>query len=226
MYRAVQQTLDDHEDTWTSLPAFGKKVEAFNTAVEGIDELAQTQASKSGSASDKASALTALGDAAFAIAGAVRTFAMDNDNHELAGRVDFSRTDVSRGRDNAIVARCRDIHAAATENLASLADYGVTADKLTKLKKKIDAFNSLQPVPRKKISKRSAATKALPGYYSDADDALVEGLDKLVVQFKETAPEFVNEYESSRVIVDSGGRSAIEPKKNSPTPGTDLPKAA
>ena len=224
MYRAVQQTLDDHEETWTTLPAFARKVVQFNGAVDSIDELAQTQASLSGAANEKAGALEALADAAFTIAGAVRSYAVDSDDQTLAGRVDFSRTDITRGRDNAVVARCKDIHAAATENLAALADFGVTADKLAKLKKKIDAFNTLQPAPRKKISKRSAATKALPGYFSDADEALVEGLDKLIVQFKEAAPEFVNEYETSRVIVDTaGGRASTDPKT---APGKDLPKAA
>jgi hypothetical protein len=50
-----------------------------------------------------------------------------------------------------VVAQCRNIHTAATENLTALAKHGVTAAKLTAFKKKIDAFDKLKFAPRDSV---------------------------------------------------------------------------
>jgi hypothetical protein len=65
--------------------------------------------------------------------------------------------------------RCRDIHAAATENVASLADAGITPAKLTALKKQIDGFEALHTKPRQNQAKRSAATRRMPFLFEKAD---------------------------------------------------------
>jgi hypothetical protein len=118
--------------------------------------------------------------------------------------VDFSRTGIIKGRDPSVVARCRDIHAAATENLAKLADAGVTAAKLTALKKLIDAFENLQTKPRQNLAKRSAATRLMPTLIRKADRIVGRRMNKLVVQFKTSAPDFYNAYQTAVSIVDSG----------------------
>jgi hypothetical protein len=77
-----------------------------------------------------------------------------------------------------VLARCRDIRAAATANLASLADYGITQAKLTALKKKIDAFEALLAKPRQQIATSSAATQTLPQQFGAADAILNKRPDK------------------------------------------------
>jgi hypothetical protein len=75
--------------------------------------------------------------------------------------VDFSRSDVGKGRDTEVVARCQDILAAATENVGSLGDYGVNAAKLTALKKKLENFQAVLAKPRQGRATTSSATKEL-----------------------------------------------------------------
>ena len=193
---------------WKPLPAFARAVGDFTGVIPEITDTVQVQASRIGTAGEKAAALEALGNAVHEVGGAVFSFAEDNEDHELKGRVDFSRTDITDGRESEIVARCRDILSAASANIDSLADYGVNQAKLGGLKKKIDAFEQLHTKPRQNIATSSAATKRMPKLFGKADGIIKRRLDKLVVQFKESAPDFYNEYQAARSIVDNpGGRN-------------------
>lgn len=94
--------------------------------------------------------------------------------------------------------------AAATENLASPADYGITQAKLTALRKKMESFQSAQA----KRATSSSATKELAKLFTEVDVLLNDRLDGLAVQFKDTQADFYNAYTTARsVVTASGGRS-------------------
>ena len=192
----------------------------------GSQDLGQTQASRTGAANEKSYALEALGHAAFEVGAAVHAYAVTTEDFALEGRVDFSRSSIRLGRESSVVARCRDIHAAATAQVADLADYGITAAKLTALKKKIDAFETSLSKPRQQVATSSAATVELAEKFSEADTVLNKCLDKLVYQFKDSAPDFFNEYQSARSIVNiRGGRKTNDTPTPTPTP-TPVPQPA
>lgn len=218
-YNTVDAVLDAHEATWTPLAAFAAGVSRFKGIIVEIQDSAQTQASRTGAANEKSYALEALGNAAFETAAAVHAFAVAQRDYELEGRVDFSRSSVSLGRETAVVSRCRDIHAAATAHVADLADYGITAAKLTALKKKIDAFETSISKPRQQVAESSAATVSLAEQFNEADEVLKKCLDKLVYQFKVSAPDFFNEYQTARSIVNiRGGRKTNDTPTPAPQP--------
>jgi hypothetical protein len=66
------------------------------------------------------------------------------------------------------------------------------------------------------VNKGRAATQTLEILFRDAGTVLSKRLDKLVTQFAESAPEFVKEYESARVVVDV--RGPAKAKKTTPAP--------
>lgn len=207
-YLAVKAVLDGTE-VWESLPAFAAGVEELAEHIATLQSLAQTQASQSGAAAEKAQTFQVLVDAAFETAAATRACAVASSNRELAKRVDYSRSDVGKGRDTEVVARCQDILSAATENVASLADYGITQANLPELKKKIENFQSVQAKPRQSRATSSSATKEIAKLFTQVDELLNERLDGLAVQFKDTQAAFYNAYTTARFIVTaSGGRSA------------------
>jgi hypothetical protein len=211
MYLAVQSVLDSHKDTWQSLAGFAAGAGELNERIASIQSLAQTQTSKTGAAADKAQAYNALVDASFEVAAATRAWAVANSDNELAARVGYSRSELVRGRDIEIVARCQGVFTAANDNVESLGDYGVTRAKLTAFKKKIDGFQAAQVKPRHGRATSRAATKALPDLFEQVDELLNDRLDGLVVQFKDSEPAFYNEYDAARRIGSStGGRSTSE----------------
>jgi hypothetical protein len=217
-YQAVELVLETNQTTWAGLPAFVTAAGEFSGVIAEILALAQTQASREGAANEKAYALEALGDAAFEVGAALHAYAVTLQDFALEGRVDFSRSTIVYGREAAVLARVRDIHAAATEQLAKLADYGITQAKLTALKKKIDAFEASLARPRQQIAAGSAATQSLQGKFNEADEILNKRLDKLVYQFKGSAPDFFNAYRTARSIVDIRGTRKSDKADATPTP--------
>lgn len=214
MIRAVTGSLNtesedkNHRAIWSPVKGFADAVSDLEEVVARIDVLLKVQEGKDGAAAEKAQALQLLGDAAYEIAAATRSCAVTSGNTFLAGQVDFTRSQVTDGRDATVAARCEGILDTANGVSDSLKDYGITTAKLTKLRQRIDAFNAVQTKPRQVTSSSSAATRELPGLFQQAIAVLEDRLDGLVVQFKESQPSFYNEYQSARVIVNSAsGRS-------------------
>jgi len=105
--------------------------------------------------------------------------------------------------------------AAARALLTELADRGITAAKLAAFKKKIDAFDGIKTSPRAAIVQRKAANLLLPKLVCTAVNILNDQLDGLLVQFKDTNPNFYEEYFAARAIVDTRSTPAHLDKKNS-----------
>ena len=111
------------------------------------------------------------------------------------------------------MARCASILTLATANLDNLGDYSITQAKFTALGKKTTAYEKTCPKPRQNVATKSAATKALPGLFEKARKILNTRIDKLMVPFKTSAPDFFNEYRTARKIVD---QRATQAQKNQP----------
>ena len=179
-------------------------------------------------AQEKAAALLALANAGFEIISAVQSCAAATGNAELAGRADFKQGKLKRGADRKILNRSEQIHEIATGVLPSLADHGVTQAKLNAFSKKIEAFRKAHRAPRQRVNSSSSATKQLAGLFTGLNVLLRKRADRLLVQFKESAPEFYNEYQSARTVVrPATGASAAEKSAIATLPtATTVPKAA
>jgi hypothetical protein len=218
-YQAVELVLEANQSVWENLPAFVTAAGEFTALLPEIQALAQAQASREGASNEKAYAHAAVSEAAFEVGAAVHAYAVTTQDYALEGRVDFSRSTIGYGREASVLARVRDIHAAATAELANLADYGVTQAKLTALKKKMDAFEAVLAKPRQQIATGSAATQSLQGKFNEADAILNKRLDKLVFQFKTGAPDFFTAYQTARNIVSlRGSRKTNETPAPAPQP--------
>lgn len=229
MGTSVQQVLVKFETVYdgtgagAALPALGKAATDLDELLDEIATQSKKQQARSGVSFEKAAALQALGDAAFEIASAVHACAVASGNKELAGKLDFGRAELTRGADKTIINRAEEIHEAATAVLASLEDYGVTQAKLNALSKKIEAFRKAHPAPRQRVNASSAATKQLSELFPQLAALLRNRVDRLIVQFKGSAPEFFNEYQSARVIVHPATGSSAKVKAiGIAQPGTTL----
>ncbi len=223
----MSAVLDAH-GCWSALPGFITGVTEFRTHVAAIVKQAQVQSSKTGATAEKALALHKLGDTAYEVAAAVYACAVATGNSELAGRIKHSWTEVTQGRDPVVVARCQNIHAAATEYLASLGNYGVTAAKLTALEEQLETFQTLQPKPRTNRTAMHSATQELRKAFDAADGVLDRQLDRLIVQFKIAEPDFCNQFAAARRLVNLPGvrTTAQNVVAVDTAPAEELPKAA
>lgn len=228
------ESLIKHEEVYdgttavTALPALVKARTELSGLLDEIETQSKKQQAHSGVTVEKVAALKALGDAAFEIASAVHACAVAGGNTELAAKLNYGRAELTRDADKTILNRAEEIHEAATTVLASLADYGVTQAKLNAFSKKIEAFRRAHPAPRQRVNSSSAATVQLSQLFPQLTELLRNRVDRLLVQFRESAPEFYNEYQSARTVVNPATGSAAASKAvvtKLPT-ATDAAKAA
>lgn len=200
-YLALQNLLVASKTLVAAVPALQEAIDELVDFILEINLNAKVQAAPSGAADAKRDALNTLGDAAYEVAGGVLAFADKSGDLTLAARVRFSRSAVSAGSGNAVVARVQDVIDATTENLDSLGDHGVTADKLKALKQALKAYDAVRALPRNAIGAGAAATKALERLFPQVDKLLENQIDRLVWQFRASTPEFYDKYQTARSIV-------------------------
>ena len=218
MFLAVKAVCDRNNTTWQTLQAFVDGYADFGGRVTNIQNLAQSQAVDStGLSADKEQLRRTMANATAEVALATNAYAKKVKNNDLIAKTNVSVSTFMDGRDTLAATNALNIHAAATENLANLAPYGVTAAKLTALKAKIDAYSASISKPRDAVASGSTATAQMAAEFDAADAALNDQLDALVPQFTTANAKFVEDYNNARIIVDSGGGKA-KAKTPPPTP--------
>lgn len=233
--QATIETLSTHKPKWEDITGIVDAVGSVESVVERIlqQSRAQSASARSGHGSAKAEAFQAMVNAAFTVCSGLKAFAAATGNTQLFAQVDFSRTDVARGREADVVNRCQTLWDLGTANAAPLADkYHVDAADLKALKTTIADFSDVQPKPRQSKAAVSAATSELAKAFEELDEVLYKQLDPLVEKFRESEPAFYNEYWTARSIVDntasreaSADTNVVDVSTTTPTP-SPVPKAA
>ena len=88
------------------------------------------------------------------------------------------------------------------------------------LKQKHKTYDTLRLMPRQAKAAAGAATRQLERLFPEADRLLSLRIDKLVWQFRASAPEFYEKYQVASAIVNAATTSAEA------NPATPLAKAA
>ena len=75
----------------------------------------------------------------------------------------------------------------------------------------ISNFHDAKTGPRTAVAKRASRTKALPGGVKSVKSILRNQLDKEMLLFKKSQPDFYAGYLSARVVVDRHGKGKATP---------------
>jgi len=203
MYRAAEKHVDDNASIIAANPAFQTAFNKFKpniTAVAGTAQ--QKSAALTGIAADKSNSKQTLCRLAADIAGVIYAYTAANANNTLKDEMNLSVSKLQRTRDEELAPRCQNIHDKGTANLAALADFGITAAILANLQTAINNYSAETPKPRTALSGRKTANANLAALFKETDAILKDQLDKLVELFRAANPDFVQTYESTRIIVD------------------------
>lgn len=220
MATSTQQVLDKHEAIYDgtsklfSVPALVKVNGELVSVLSLVDgNFKKQQANKAGASLEKGACLKAAADLAFEIADSVGAAAAESGDPDLASKVAFSRAELERGSDKAIITRLESIHEIASGVVEDIGvDYGVTAAKLTDLEKKTAAFTKAHPKPRARINVGSTATKQLKKNFKQLTVLLRQRIDRLMTRFSVSHPDFYNEYKAARRIVQPATNPAEKKK--------------
>lgn len=188
-------------DFTTDFGAFKTEYTQANNAASAAD------AATTGPADAKATAETALEEAAFVLARACTAHFRKTGDATRRAQVDFTRSDIVRLRDQALVNTASLIKELATlaSEQTGAGSRGVTAARILTLGTAITAFSGLLNAPRAQIANRSALIRDVETRVADLM-ARIENLDDLVVQFDGTAAgrAFIAAWKQARIIVDAG----------------------
>ena len=200
---------------WQGTPAIADVLTAVNgdlTALAGI--VTKQQAPVVGPAAAKAVLRHDYEDDILRIAGQIAALGAKTGDLELEAQVDLTFTDLDRMAAENLVATSDRIKNLVTANLTALVPYNITAADATGLDDFKTQFLTKETKPREAVVDRSKETKQIAPLIDNLRSLLNRQLDRLLLAFKKTQPEFYAGYLGARVIVDRGHPK----KKKTPAP--------
>lgn len=205
MFDAVLTHCQTNAAIVATVPAFDAAVNDFENVVDDLQEAAQAEILIiTGHAASKTEQKEELISITLDVAGALVAFASANNNTVLKEQANLTYSDLNRLKDELLAPACNNIHDLADANAAALVPFGVTAAKITSLDNAITAYETAVPAPRNAVANRMSVAETIKLKLKEGDEILKERMDKLVIQFKTTEPEFHAAYKANREIIDPG----------------------
>ena len=158
------------------------------------------------------------------IAGQLCSLAAKNNDPNLAAETELTLSQLDKMDVDTLEETGTRISGLATANLAGLADYSITQTDVTGLDAMTAQFHGVKTAPRTAIAKRAGKTKTLQPAVKTVTSILRNNLDKEMLMFKKSNPDFYAGYVAARVIVDRGGRTATPQPSPTPAPQTATAK--
>jgi regulator of sigma D len=201
MFLAVFLVVNANMLIWSTLVAFATAFNKFKLKIVDVED-ADEQATKIivGYAKNKKQKRLAMKNIAMRLKGAVQAYAIATGNTVLFDSVNFSPSKIMSGKSSAALARATVIYEAANANVAALADYGITPANVSTCLTAITDYEGAISTPKEAIGQRFVAHKQLTNFINEADAMLLFEMDKLMENFKETAPTFYAQYFENRKI--------------------------
>ncbi|MGV9003921.1 carboxypeptidase-like regulatory domain-containing protein [Flavobacterium sp.] len=183
-------------------------IEALNTSFGGNLEILRAfrnaqDENRTGYRVSKESVREIMSQQGFTAAAQVCAWAVATGDLVLQSKVTFVYSDLERMRDAEIADTCNYIHARATDHLATLEPFGLTAQTLAAFKDSIIIYNVLLPQCREGIVDRSSYTNQIKILFAQNREYLFR-MDKLVTMLKFVEPTYYSSYYNARKIVNTG----------------------
>ncbi|MGV8091795.1 MAG: hypothetical protein AB2L24_08020 [Mangrovibacterium sp.] len=97
-------------------------------------------------------------------------------------------------------------HESKQSQAEALEAYGYDAEKIAAIAAAVTAYRVIITKPMDTIGARKQITTNLKQLFAELDSTLYDKLDKLVVLFKESHPDFYGEYRTARNYINSAER--------------------
>jgi hypothetical protein len=206
MHKKVEHVCDENTGICQGIVAFANAVATFKANNQKIDDTAVKQKTPTTGYTEKRDTIkTELAELAIEIAGSIAAYAHENKDEVLARKVGYSFTELTHASDAAVKNRVTIIFNEAKNSIDNLGDYGTDKAQITQLEQKLNDFKEI--VGKKGYSKEETqtATEQVAELLAENNELLKNRLDKLMLKFRVSAPEFYKNYFNARDIYDFGG---------------------
>jgi len=144
------------------------------------------------------------------LSGATSVYATDTHNTELKQKVDLNASELKKGSQTVFAQRMLGFNALIAPLLDQLMPYGITQAMLDEHREASELFVAMLPQSREKQKLLKTSSEKLEADINNAILTIIEArLDKMMLIYKNTNPDFYNQYVNARKI---GGWS--RPKGN------------
>lgn len=218
MHKKVEQVCDENTNVFQNLTAFVNGFATFKANNQKIDDTTVKQKTPTKGYTEKRDQVKGeLAELAIEIAGSVAAYAHEHKDDILGRKVGYTFTELTHASDAAVKNRVTIIYKEAKNIVANLAGYGTDNTHITQLEQKLSEFSDI--VGKKGYSKEETqtATEQVAELLAENNELLKNRLDKLILKFRKTAPEFYKNYFNAREIYDfGGGRKTKVPEETPP----------
>jgi len=207
-----------------TLPVFKEVYQSAADLLAGIYSADQTRLKnrQTGSAG-KSQFQESLTKNAMIIASAIVTYAARKNNRELKESMSFNRTELDYARDADLASRAANILATARNLNGELKNYGISEELLTGFSTDLDQFREQAAKPRSQVAEGKAAGLAARTQIRNLQTMFDEQLDSLMLQFRDSHPDFYNTYIVKRTVVNPARRKTrIEGQVTDGATGTGI----
>ncbi len=211
---------------WNCQPPldFGTDLSMIRGEYQSIRDLSVlADAATTGPADAKATAETALENAAYTLSRACVAHFRKTGNMTDLAKVDLKKGAIQKLRDQALVTTgtlIRELAQTASTQPGAV-NRGVSAARITTLTNAVNTFSGLLNAPRGQIVSRSALKREIATRVAGLL-GMVEAIDDLVLQFDTTPAgrNFIAAWKQARIIVDGGhGPGEEDEGGGTPSPG-------
>jgi hypothetical protein len=208
MAQRVSDTLASHSGTYSKISPMVLAATELSANIADIREAetAQDSVSISLSTSEKRDAEGQMVDLCVKASNALYVIGFSTGNKSLLELSGLSPASFYRLEDNAKLSLANRVYAHAITQVAALADYGYDAAALEDIHTAIEQYQSLIARPMDMINLRKQKTTDLKHLFAKLDSILYDRLDKLIVLFKDSNPDFYGQYRTARNFIDTSVR--------------------
>ena len=200
MVSNVKDVLLKRKSEWIANVAFSKaydKLDALHTEAKEYDlqhVSGKSTTAKKDQAIDKMVELTLAGT------GNAMAYASSVTDKELQIKFDYSKTSLKKGSEKEICNNCMKIYTEMLKIKDKLVPDFMLAEELDAIKEAIETATNLLDKPQGVRRMSKSNKENMIAVFAEIMNLLNEQLDKLMLKYKTTNPEFYLEYKNARVI--------------------------
>jgi hypothetical protein len=210
MFQAILNVCRKNEQVYADVPAFVDNVKQLDENIIAISQnaLQQSGTTPIGFSAEKNIAIDLLTHEAVKVANGIYVYAITIGDRILLTKVSVNKSLFYNGHYYDALILAKNIADEAHKHAPNLTEYGIDASAIEALDKAITGFEQVINKPMATIGEHKLYTDNLKQLFTETDSILYDRLDKLVVLFKISSPEFYFLYKNSRNVINTAKRSA------------------
>jgi hypothetical protein len=208
MAQRVSDTLGVYSGVYSKVTPMNTAVTELNTEIADIRKTATDQGTLkvSVASQEKREAEEKMVNSCVKMANTLYVLGFTTDNKDLTNLQGLSPYSFYQMEDNAKLTLARRIHNYAKTYSTDLEAYGYDSAAITAVGSEIDAYQAIIAKPMDTVGAHKQKTTDLRILFAALDSTFYDKLDKLILLFKDTNPEFYEEYRTARNYINTSIR--------------------